>query len=392
MTDRLPGAPGRHIGVVDTDQLQKLQKGEPFTITLTRDDAPVREGTPYSKAAVLPEDVAQMLCAGIEDPTPADAFRSAAQALYQITAIEFQQGSISGQSGNTITATNRCRSDFIGVCGDELCCSNNADYKIFGHFYGADGTYLGNTGWVQSFALADYVEAKPGLAQLRIVIGHTDDKSISASTVSGVCRLFYSKLDRTCGKVDAADLGSKDVFALSPFVIYEGGYHGQNGFSVDQEGCSVYRLYLGEDGDVDYTYLFGKTIKIKTYAYGDMAYGFEGEPGTLINPDADIENDPESGVCEFEVTLPDSTEDLDLYNFFHVSFCENAYTGFEIYEKKGSAWEEIKALWQAANALTAQQLMYEITKMRELYSEMNDRVAALEANIPAVYDGSVTVE
>lgn len=88
MTDRIPGAPGRYSGSLPDGELQKLQRGESFAITLTRDDAPVVEGTPYSKAAVLPDELAQKLCPDVIDPAPKDAFA----ALHKITA--------QGTSGN----------------------------------------------------------------------------------------------------------------------------------------------------------------------------------------------------------------------------------------------------------------------------------------------------
>ena len=74
MTDRIPGAPGRCKAVVTDGELQKMHAGEEFAITLRRDDAPIKEGTPYSKAAVLPDAVAASLCPGAQDPTPGDAF------------------------------------------------------------------------------------------------------------------------------------------------------------------------------------------------------------------------------------------------------------------------------------------------------------------------------
>ena len=74
MKDRIPGAPGRYSASLPSGELDKLQRGDPFSITLIRDDAPVVQGTPYSKAAVLPDDLAAKLCPGIADPSPADAF------------------------------------------------------------------------------------------------------------------------------------------------------------------------------------------------------------------------------------------------------------------------------------------------------------------------------
>ena len=73
MTDRLAGAPGRYSATIALDEIEKLKTGENFSITLVRDDDPIVEGTPYSKAAVLPDALAEVLCPDIDDPTPADA-------------------------------------------------------------------------------------------------------------------------------------------------------------------------------------------------------------------------------------------------------------------------------------------------------------------------------
>lgn len=74
MTDRVPGAPGRCKGTVTAEELQKLQAGKEFAITLRRDDLPIKEGTPYSKASVLPDALAAKLCPEVPDPAPKDAF------------------------------------------------------------------------------------------------------------------------------------------------------------------------------------------------------------------------------------------------------------------------------------------------------------------------------
>ena len=76
MKDRVPGAPGQYAATIAAGEFAKLEQGNPFSITLTRDDQPLVEGTPYSKATVLPDEVATILCPGIEDPTPADAFKA----------------------------------------------------------------------------------------------------------------------------------------------------------------------------------------------------------------------------------------------------------------------------------------------------------------------------
>lgn len=78
MHDRQPGAPGQYKAVIAAEELLKMQAGDQFVITMTRDDQPIKEGTPYSKASVLPDDLAEQICPGVTDPTPADAFRGVA--------------------------------------------------------------------------------------------------------------------------------------------------------------------------------------------------------------------------------------------------------------------------------------------------------------------------
>lgn len=75
MTDRVPGAPGQYTMTVTASEAQKILTGEPVTVTLMRDDQPLVEGTPYSKQAVLPDDLAAKVCPEVVDPTPADALK-----------------------------------------------------------------------------------------------------------------------------------------------------------------------------------------------------------------------------------------------------------------------------------------------------------------------------
>lgn len=64
MTDRQPGAPG---------QYKMTMNGVEYTVTLTRDDRPIVEGTPLNKASLLPDELAAKICPGVTNPTPADA-------------------------------------------------------------------------------------------------------------------------------------------------------------------------------------------------------------------------------------------------------------------------------------------------------------------------------
>lgn len=76
MKDRVSGNPGQYKAIITAAELEKLQNGEQFVITLTRNDLPTVTGTPYNKASVLPDDLAAIICPDIEDPTPANAFAS----------------------------------------------------------------------------------------------------------------------------------------------------------------------------------------------------------------------------------------------------------------------------------------------------------------------------
>lgn len=87
MKDRIPRKPGRYNAQVPAEDLAKLQSGNPFTITLTRNDDPEETGTPYSKATVLPDSLASAICPGVIDPTPADAFRGLNQKIDDISVI-----------------------------------------------------------------------------------------------------------------------------------------------------------------------------------------------------------------------------------------------------------------------------------------------------------------
>lgn len=76
MHDRQPGAPGQYKAIISLDQLANMQAGNQFSIIMTRDDQPIREGTPYNTASVLPSSLAALICPNISDPTPADALRA----------------------------------------------------------------------------------------------------------------------------------------------------------------------------------------------------------------------------------------------------------------------------------------------------------------------------
>ena len=127
MNDRVPGAPGQYKAIITPAEQQKMQAGEPFVITMTRDDHPITEGTPYSKAAVLPDDLAAALCPDIPDPTPADALR----ALQQHTA--------SGSNPHTVTAA---QVGAVNKNGDTMTGSLNINGSWKGVGFGENAAIL----------------------------------------------------------------------------------------------------------------------------------------------------------------------------------------------------------------------------------------------------------
>lgn len=75
MTDRQVNNPGQYKAVVSLAEQENMKAGNAFVITLTRDDNPVTEGTPYNKASVLPDELAEDICPDVTNPTLADALR-----------------------------------------------------------------------------------------------------------------------------------------------------------------------------------------------------------------------------------------------------------------------------------------------------------------------------
>lgn len=135
MKDRVPGAPGQYKALVTETELQKMHAGEQFTITMTRDDQPIVEGTPYSKAAVLPDALAQLLCPDKEDPTPADALAA---------LLPLSGGTMTGpvnMGGNGINNANNVYCTALNNAKIERFHAD-ADTKFFARWKADTGVYL----------------------------------------------------------------------------------------------------------------------------------------------------------------------------------------------------------------------------------------------------------
>lgn len=158
MHDRVPAKPGQYQAVITASEFTKLQNGQSAVITMTRDDQPTQEGTPYNKASVLPDEVAALICPDVADPTPADAFA----ALLPLLGGTMK--GVLGMGGNRITdlampsrkgdAVNRGYIDafraysFSGSSPLDLLKDNWADVRegsfvIFGTVSGTAYVYIG---------------------------------------------------------------------------------------------------------------------------------------------------------------------------------------------------------------------------------------------------------
>lgn len=148
---------------------------------------------------------------------------------------------------------------------------------------------------------------------------------------------------RQIGAAPMSELGDvKELYSVMHLAdnMDQGMYIDANYNFLEQENCTIYTIPMFEDADFEeHRKLQGKTLRIKTYAYGDMSYGLGGASGAT-NANADIEEDPRSGIWEFEVAIPE-----DFIGLFRVSFCTNNYLDApEIAISQGTVWEEIKAL------------------------------------------------
>ena len=130
MTDRIPNAPGRCKAVVTSEELQKMQSGEEFAITLRRDDNPIVEGTPYNKASVLPDELAARLCPGLSDPMLKDA-------LYTLQEQKADVGR--KETGSPITMADSASAPLLGL---RIFGKDNVDENLEPHPVGEKGNVI----------------------------------------------------------------------------------------------------------------------------------------------------------------------------------------------------------------------------------------------------------
>lgn len=176
-------------------------------------------------------------------------------------------------------------------------------------------------------------------------------------------------------------------------ATFENSYVKKDGDGEEQENCTEYQYSLNHTN----TKIADRYLTIKTYMYGDMAiyinYGYWGKkPVGITNEKADIVANPESGIFEYKVKVPNDVyyEDTDIY----VSFCENPYMEKPEVYVDTNLWEEmnyklsngdLEELWEFVNGNCIDWGVIDdlYSQGEDLYIITNDldsRVSELEEN------------
>lgn len=127
MTDRIPGAPGQYKMTVEASEAQKILTGEAVTVTLTRDDQPLVEGTPYNKQSVLPDELASRICPNVPDPTPADALNGISKKKTAATLLAAGWVESSGVYSQTLLIGSVLGDENESVHSWPVCAGNKEE-------------------------------------------------------------------------------------------------------------------------------------------------------------------------------------------------------------------------------------------------------------------------
>lgn len=137
-----------------------------------------------------------------------------------------------------------------------------------------------------------------------------------------------------------SEVGNAEATYLYPTAtVTNDAYVDNAGEIVPQDNCKTYSYSFGGNGYPEGTE--GRKLYIKTYMYGNMAIYNSISGDVVTNENADIENNPESGIFEYEV-------DLDVFCpwgetlSLNVSFCENPYMDKPEVRVKSTLWQEIQ--------------------------------------------------
>ena len=189
---------------------------------------------------------------------------------------------------------------------------------------------------------------------------------------------FENRLEALEQGGNSAELGDKTECSFSVLNGRgtTGKYVNNEGNIISQKGSHYYRYYYDE---IEYPQFIGSAVKIKTYMYGDMAIMIEDYDNDEIeyytNENADIENNPESGICEFEVVLPNSYGGVNIV----VSFYENEYMTKPSVISTSSAWKTIGEV--ADSKADAIEFMFLSDDFIGLTSWVEEEIARLDEEI-----------
>lgn len=231
MKDRVAKSPGRYSAQVSPEDFNNLQTGKAFPITLVRDDDPEVEGTPYSKAAVLPDSIAEVLCPGVEDPTPADAFAALVDLgknkpqVYAVTPDTLADVIKSAMAGAVIQLTP-------GAYGRIDLHGQNA-YPEDCTFIGCEGATVAGVS-ITSGVISDTLQASADISDAILPQGLTfKDFALSDSFCLRNARIDNLTLDNI-------SLGENTNISISPECFVDA--YGDDRFSEPKGNGSMYRF------------------------------------------------------------------------------------------------------------------------------------------------------
>ena len=121
---------------------------------------------------------------------------------------EWQQGTISSESGTIVDSTTRIRtSNFIEVESntEHIFTINNNNCKFLIFEYTSDETFIKSTDWITS-AKYKYITSETG-HKIKIIISHTDNSTIETSEISTI-------------KLNLSNTQSK-IYVLNDNNVYE---------------------------------------------------------------------------------------------------------------------------------------------------------------------------
>lgn len=155
----------------------------------------VKDEVGESKGAVL--HTPQTLTEGEKAQARANIGAITEMETEETVAIKLEQGSIDSTSGKDPETVNTSRIKSLYLETTDLikvATKQNSDVLIYGHYYGADMSYIGNSGgFVESISSESIDKKGDNIRYFRIVAKREDNSALSPEAVAGVIEATYKK-------------------------------------------------------------------------------------------------------------------------------------------------------------------------------------------------------